>query len=73
MLSRLRALWRKVKGYRTVAFNTLAGLLAVVQVADLAVVVPPEHLAKVTIAYTIANILLRLDTTGPVGGKREDD
>ncbi len=59
------------KGWRTLAANgliVLAGVLAYLQTAGLADILPPKY-AWVPIAIGAANVGLRLITTGPVGGK----
>ncbi len=59
------------KGWRTLAANGLvifAGVLAYLQTAGLASVLPPKY-AWVPIALGALNMALRLITTGPVGSK----
>jgi hypothetical protein len=60
-----------LKGWRTLAANgviVLAGVLAYLDTAGIASVLPPKY-AWVPIAIGAANVGLRLITTGPVGGK----
>jgi hypothetical protein len=59
------------KGWRTLAANALiilAGVLAYLQTAGLASVLPPKY-AWLPIVLGALNVALRLITTGPVGSK----
>lgn len=56
-----------MKGYRTVLFNLVAiATLAITEYADL---IPPNVLPYVAFGIAVANIILRFNTTTPVGRK----
>ena len=57
----------RMKGYRTIAFNTAAALVGVAQGIDWISVVGTAHAGWAVAAISIANIVLRSVTTSPVG------
>ena len=69
-------LWQKLKGWKTVLFGSLitgagvvADLLDAVKAIDITPLLPPAYALKIITAIGVATILLRLVTTGRVGGK----
>lgn len=57
-------------GYRTLVFNFLAGLLPLLEMAEITSMVPAEYLNYYIIAVALANVGLRVITTTPVGQSR---
>ena len=53
-----------MKGWRTIAFNVVSGLIALAQTATGKNVIPEEYLA---LAVVVGNVVLRILTTTPVG------
>jgi hypothetical protein len=61
-----------LKGYRTLSFNALAFvpvLISLLQDPTVTPLIPPTWMPYVTMGIVIGNVLLRLNTTGPVGQK----
>lgn len=56
-----------MKGYRTLLFNIVA--IATLAVTDYAELIPPRVLPYVAFGIAAANIVLRLNTSTPVGRK----
>ncbi len=54
-------------GYRTLAFNFLAALLPLLEMAEITSMIPAEYLNYYIIAIALANVGLRVITTTPVG------
>ena len=74
-------LFSRLKGWRTLAFNIVAGIAPAGQVTmaligflladpDLPKLIPVEYLPYYSTAVALANIYLRSITTGPLGSKR---
>ena len=70
----------RLKGWRTLAFNIVAGIAPAWDVTmaligflladpDLPKLIPVEYLPYYTTAVALANIYLRSITTGPLGSK----
>lgn len=62
-----------MKGWRTLLANALivlAGIIAYLDMAGLAAIIPPKY-SWVPIAIGVLNIVLRYMTTTPVGKKEE--
>ena len=73
-------LFSRLKGWRTLAFNIVAGIAPAWDVTmaligflladpDLPKLIPVEYLPYYTTAVALANIYLRSITTGPLGSK----
>lgn len=56
-----------MKGYRTIAVNILVGLGVLLASPDILNLIPKEAMPYIVAGQSIANILLRLVTTTPVG------
>lgn len=72
-------LWEKAKGWKTVIVGALVGLpLALLEIVeqfnlvDPASILPEPWGQRVALVLSIAMILLRLITTGPVGAKGDE-
>lgn len=74
-------LFSRLKGWRTLAFNIVAGIAPawdgtvaligfLLDDPDLPKLIPVEYLPYYTTAVALANIYLRSITTGPLGRKR---
>lgn len=70
----------KLEGWKTILFHSAAGLPAALyglylefQSVDFTPVIPEKYLALVIFGMSVAGILLRLITTGPVGSKGTKD
>ena len=66
----------KLKGWRTIIVNAVIGLPALVlalldelKAVDISPLLPPSFGVKIIAAMTVAAIVLRFLTTGPVGHK----
>jgi hypothetical protein len=57
----------KIKGYRTVAFNSLAGVLAAAEAGELTHLVPNEYQWVFIAGVSLVNIYLRSITNTPLG------
>ena len=73
-------LWERMKGWKTVVVGAIVGLpLAILELLeqlkliDPATILPEPWGTRVALALSIAMILLRLITTGPVGAKGDDE
>lgn len=73
---KFRSLREKVKGWKTVIVAAMVGvpmavleLLEQLQVVDPTTILPEPWGQRVALALSIAMILLRLITTGPIGAK----
>lgn len=58
-----------MKGYRTILWNVLNSIVPVMQIVDAAYSIPDEWMPYWIAIFIIGNIILRLDTNGPVGRK----
>ena len=56
-----------MKGWRTLAFNILAAIFALLETSDLTNLVPDQYLPGVIIGISVINVVLRVITTTPVG------
>ena len=56
-----------MKGYRTVAFNVASALIGVAEGVDWISLVGSTHAGWALALVSVANILLRAATTGPLG------
>lgn len=77
---KLRWLWEKAKGWKTVIVGALVGLpLVLIEIieqfnlVDPASILPEPWGQRVALVLSIAMILLRLITTGPVGAKGDEE
>lgn len=70
----------KLKGWRTVIINSLAGIPAALYALylefassniDITPVIPQKYVAWVAIGWAILGVILRLVTSGPVGQKED--
>ncbi len=66
----------KLKGWRTIAINTLMGLPAAIyglylefSSVDFTPVIPQKYAAGFVVGMSVLGVILRLITTGPVGTK----
>lgn len=73
-------LWEKAKGWKTVIVGAIVGLplvlLEIVEqfnLVDPASMLPEPWGQRVALALSVAMILLRLITTGPVGAKGDEE
>jgi hypothetical protein len=75
---KFRSLREKVKGWKTVIVAAMVGvpmaaleLLEQLQVVDPTTILPEPWGQRVALALSIAMIMLRLITTGPIGAKEK--
>jgi hypothetical protein len=75
----VRKLWAKLRGWRTVIVGAAVGLplallqiLEALQFVDLREVLPEPWGSRIALAVTIAMVLLRLITSGPIGAKEDE-
>lgn len=57
----------RLKGYRTLGVAVATAIFGFLEVTDLTEVIPPEKLPYVVIAIGLINVILRIQTTTPVG------
>ena len=74
--AKFAALREKMKGYKTIIVNVLAGLPAAlyglyVEFAsiDFTPVIPAKYAAAAVVGMSVLGVVLRIVTTGPVGAK----
>jgi len=66
-LTPLQRFWRWAKGCRTLTFNVLVAVFAALEVFDLSrIITDPKRAAMAALVVSIVNIVLRIQTTGPV-------
>lgn len=58
-----------MKGYRTIIFNVLTMAVPVLSLTEWMAVIPAQHTAYWLLFVAVANVLLRLITSTPVGEK----
>jgi len=58
-----------LKGWRTVALNTLAAVVPLLELTELSDVVPDDWLPWYALTLAVANVWLRALTTTPMGRK----
>ena len=58
---------RSFKGWRTLVFNILSAAVPVVSLTEWWDVFPPSYLPYWMLAVAVANVVLRMMTTTPVG------
>jgi hypothetical protein len=72
----LTSLKTKLKGWRTILVNAIAGLPAAIyglylefSTVDFTPVIPQKYAAAFVVGMSVLGVFLRLITTGPVGSK----
>lgn len=60
----------RLRGWRTLVFNTIAGLLPVLQLTEVAAVMPDKWLPWYALTVALSNMWLRAVTTTPIGQKK---
>ena len=63
-------LMKSIKGYRTLAFNAVIAAVGLAQSLDWGTLLGAEHAGIALAAVSLANMLLRASTNGPVGPAR---
>lgn len=58
-----------MKGWRTLAFNFFVGLVPILSMTEVIDIIPTDYLNTYMIAVAVANVVLRVVTTTPVGSK----
>lgn len=58
-----------MKGYRTIIWNVANAIVGTMALAETAYSIPDEWMPYWIAAYITGNVILRLVTTGPVGGR----
>jgi hypothetical protein len=69
MISRLKRIWEKMKGWRTVLLSVALAVVGVLQTADWATIVGPRQVGPTMLAIAILVAVLRAVTDTPVGRK----
>lgn len=57
-----------MKGYRTIVWNVANAIVPVMQIAETAYQIPNEWMPIWIGVFIAGNLILRLVTTGPIGG-----
>ena len=57
----------RLKGWRTIAFNTFASVIPFLQLGEVAAIIPSAYMPYYALGLVLANILLRKATTTPMG------
>ena len=57
----------RLKGWRTIAANMLLAVLPVLELTELAAVLPPDWLPWYALVVALVNMWLRSITTSPLG------
>lgn len=65
----LKKIVKKIKGWKTVIFSVLLGILGVVETARWADILPKEKVGIILIVIGIIGVILRAFTTGSIGQK----
>ena len=65
----LKKIVRKIKGWKTVIFSVLLGILGVAETARWADILPKEKVGIILIVIGIIGVILRAFTTGSIGQK----
>lgn len=58
-----------MKGYRTIAWNVANAVIPAMEIANTTYQIPDEWMPYWVAIFILGNVVLRLVTTGPVGGK----
>lgn len=58
-----------MKGWRTLAFNILTGIVPILSLTEWVDILPPDYVPYWMLGVAIANVWLRMITTTPVGRK----
>jgi hypothetical protein len=65
----LKALWEKLKGWRTLLLSILLAVVGVLQTADWATIVAPRYVGPAMLAVAVVVAVLRAVTDTAVGKK----
>ncbi len=65
----LKALWEKLKGWRTILVSVLLAVVGVLQTADWATIVAPRYVGPAMLAIAVVVAVLRAVTDTAVGRK----
>lgn len=58
-----------LKGYKTVIFNALAGIIPILELTEVRDIIPAQYVPYYALGVVLANMALRYVTTTPVGRK----
>jgi hypothetical protein len=67
MSEKLKAVWTRLKGWRTMAVSLALAVVGVLQTADWARIVPPSQVGPTILTIAIIVAVLRTLTDTPVG------
>ena len=71
MLKQLKSwwagVWTKLKGWKTMIVSTVLAIIGVLQTADWATIVSPQHVGPTILGIAIVVAVLRAATDTPVG------
>ena len=67
MLKRLQALWTAVKGWKTIVVSAALAVVGVLQTADWATIVRPQHVGPTILGVAVVVAVLRTLTDTPIG------
>lgn len=56
-----------MKGWRTIGFNLVVGILPIFEMTEVIDLIPEAYVGPYMIGVAVANVLLRVITTTPVG------
>ena len=72
MLQFLKALWNRIKGWKTVVVSAVLAVVGVLQTADWATIVSPQRVGPTILGVAILVAVLRSVTDTPVGRRKSD-
>jgi hypothetical protein len=73
MLQFLKALWNRIKGWKTVVVSAVLAVVGVLQTADWATIVSPSRVGPTILGIAILVAVLRSMTDTPVGKRGRDE
>lgn len=57
---------KSLKGWRTIILNTIATIVPILSLTEVAAIVPPEYMPHYTLIVVLLNMALRGKTTTPI-------
>ena len=68
-MNRIAETWQTAKGWKTLVASLAIAVVGVLQATDWTTVVPPDKVGPVRVGIGVLMAVLRVVTSGPVGGK----
>ncbi len=65
----MKTFWEELQGYRTILLNALLMLPLVLELAEVRALIPVEYIEEYALLVAVLNVIMRTQTTTPLGKK----